>query len=265
MYNFMINGNPRWCREVTDTRMSVFFNIYGGVSHLHDCPNDDFRLTSNYFQLDKMEIEDIYKVGYELVSLFMGVQNILQIDNSRLELKQLLNEDATTLEIDVDQSCSIFELNKEFPNNLYFNEINKLHNSSNRYLCILIAALKREDIYIILKYYDDLGRYKNSDWGIYYKIVEAVGNFSKLSNNMVPLNIDKSLERALGNMANNFSQTALGSRHGYTKEQKKGKNTLSLDDAHRFVSHVTKQYINIVLSGIIAGFRHLEFELPMPE
>ncbi|MEE4461383.1 hypothetical protein V2S84_04435, partial [Azotobacter chroococcum] len=70
-WEFMLNGDTQEFRQYARQQGTAYFNIYGGVDHWLDCPNDDFRMTTVYCDGETDETV-AWQIGYELISLFNG-------------------------------------------------------------------------------------------------------------------------------------------------------------------------------------------------
>lgn len=264
MKNFSVSGNPITFRNLAETRMSTFFNISGGIDHYHDCPNDDFRLASCLFDTSSIDDYEIWQLGHELVSLYNAIGNIFSIDPQLMSLLDLYTEDKREYCNDkiVNSTYSIFDACKKSDKDSFLSEIIKLKESPLIYLCILIASLKREDIYLILKQLNGLNTQDKAPWAVYYKIKETIINLAKLPNVNITLNFDKKKMSALGYMSNNYSQTGLNSRHGYVGGNNPSNNVINIEEAHDLVADMAKQYINILLNKIINNQADIEFSMP---
>lgn len=75
-WEFLIDGDSRYLRPLSERREMLYFDISGGIDDWHDCMNDDFRLNSVYFD-NETDPELVWQVGHELVSLFNGVSSII--------------------------------------------------------------------------------------------------------------------------------------------------------------------------------------------
>lgn len=89
-WEFYLDGDSRYFRGYSEGRKNLYFDIYGGIDHYHDCMNDDFRLSSVYFD-DEDDPEVVWQIGYELASLYNGVSSILSENVRKLELADLLH------------------------------------------------------------------------------------------------------------------------------------------------------------------------------
>jgi hypothetical protein len=76
-WEFLLDGDTQEFRGLVCKRGTKLFNVYGGVDHLHDCPNEDFRMTTLYNE-GEIDPNVVWQVGYELLSLFNGASLLFQ-------------------------------------------------------------------------------------------------------------------------------------------------------------------------------------------
>tara|TARA_R110000772_G_scaffold181059_8_gene292384 strand:+ start:17 stop:796 length:780 start_codon:yes stop_codon:yes gene_type:complete len=251
-WEFLINGESRYFRGYSEARSYLYFDISGGIDHYNDCTNDDFRLTSVYFD-DEDDPEIVWQIGYELASLYNGVSSILAADNRKLELAQLLYYG---LGVDKPLKRNIVALLGK-PNIspvLYNQELGRAKEVDVRFFMINIAT-EREDAYLILKYFDIEGSYIN-----YYKVLETLEVLSKKTE--IPINVDKGLRKAFTNTANNYTLSGLDSRHGFKEAIKENRTpSMELSEAHSFVAEIAKEYLNNLVNGILNRTQSKSFKV----
>lgn len=91
-WEFLLNGNLQELRGLSEGLGTGYLNIYGGIDHWHDCPNDDFRMTTMYAQ-DEADADAIWQMGYELLSIYNGASELFQMNAQKLSIHELLHKD----------------------------------------------------------------------------------------------------------------------------------------------------------------------------
>lgn len=233
-WEFLLDGDSQEFRQRASERGSLYFNIYGGVDHWLDCPNDDFRVTTLFCE-NETDPDVVWQMGYELISLFNGASILLNQKYLKASIFKLLYKKSTVPFVSnrgvpallgrppVDQSI----INEEYENG---------SKSSIKFPLVHLATENR-DVYFILKYLD-----MEANWTSYYKLMEAIETFAKEKS--IDLGTSKKERLSFTNTANNFSLSGFDSRHGF-KEVTKKNNTesMSIDEAYGFVTSMAKVYI----------------------
>jgi hypothetical protein len=251
-WEFYLDGDSRYFRGYSEARGNLYFDISGGIDHHNDCMNDDFRLSSVYFD-DEDDPEVVWQIGYELASLYNGVSSILAEGTRKLELADLLHNGTR---VNKPQKRNIVALlgKPSISNYLYNKEFEKVQRSDVRFFMMNLAT-EREDAYLILKYFDIEGSYIN-----YYKILETLEALSKKTD--IPISVDKKLRKAFTNTANNYTLSGLDSRHGFKQAVKENKTpSMELPEAHSFVASIAKEYLNQLANGVINRIHNKSFKM----
>jgi hypothetical protein len=206
--------------------------------------NDDFRLNSVYFD-NETDPELVWQVGYELVSLFNGVSNIISTNHRKMELAELQHNGVLVRKIAKQNVMALLGRPNLTPYVIDL-ELKKAIQLDVRFLMLNLAT-EREDIYLILKYFD-----MELSWINLYKTLETIESLSKKTK--INLSINKKKRGLFTNTANNFSLSGLESRHGFKQVIKENKTpSMEVDEAHQFVSEIAKEYLNKVASLITQG------------
>lgn len=251
-WEFWLNGYNGNLSPFPISQANLYFNISGGMDYHNDCISDDFRLTSVYFD-EENDAEIVWQIGYELLSLYNGVSSIIDKENRKLTLPVLLRNGGRVIKSPRRNTFAL--LGKPNISSLLYNqEFQKAKDSDPRFLMINLAT-EREDVYLILKYFDLDGSYIN-----YYKILETLESLSKKTE--IPISIDKNLRKAFTNTANNYTLSGLDSRHGFKEVIKENKTpSMELHEAHSFVASIAQQYLNNLTNGIICGKYNKSFNI----
>lgn len=251
-WEFYLDGDSRYFRGYSEGRKNLYFNISGGIDHQNDCMNDDFRLSSAYFD-DEDDPEVVWQIGYELASLYNGVSSILAKDARQLELAELLHRG---VRVDKPPKRNIVALlgKPNISDYLYNQEFEKVKKADVRFFMMNLAT-EREDAYLILKYFAVQGSYIN-----YYKTLETLEALSKRTG--ISITVDKKLRAAFTNTANNYTLSGLDSRHGFKQAVKENKTpSMNLSEAHSFIATIAKEYLNELANGVINGIHNKSFML----
>lgn len=253
-WEFLINGDHRLLRPFSEYQENYYFNITGGIDHWHDCMNDDFRLSSAYFESEDDE-ELVWQIGYEMISLFNGISLILDKNFRKLEIENLLKNNKNVSKVNKIHVMSLLGEPSKLNRYSIDKEFQKLCKSDIR-LLMLNLATEREDVYLLLKYFD-----LAHDWVNYYKILESVEAFLRASG--ININVDKKTKSAFTNTANNYQFSGIHSRHGFKKTIQENKTSaLTLDQAHDFIAGIAKVYLNLVANEVVSDKSNKEFRLP---
>lgn len=251
-WEFWLNGYNGNLSPFPISQSNLYFNISGGIDDYNDCISDDFRLTSVYFD-EENDAEIVWQIGYELLSLYNGVSSIIDKENRKLTLPVLLHNGGRVLKSPRRNTFALLG-RPSISSLLYNQEFQKAKNSNTRFLMINLAT-EREDVYLILKYFDLDGSYIN-----YYKILETLESLSKKTE--ILISIDKSLRKRFTNTANNYTLSGLDSRHGFKEVIKENKTpSMDLHEAHSFVASIAQQYLNNLANGIICGKYNKSFNI----
>lgn len=255
-WEFLISGPSRDFRVFSSNGMNKYFNISGGIDHWLDCPNDDFRLQSIFLD-DVEDTELAWQVGLELASLYNGAQTIINKNAPKIKLDELLNY-GNNARVPKPNKINVMSLLSS-PSTMNNDEIREEFEKSliqDIRVALVNLATEREDVYLILKYFD-LGH----DWSSYYKILESIEAFMKFTG--IKIEIDKVARKTFTNTANNYQFSGIESRHGFKKTIKKNKTpSMSLEEAHDFLSKIAKQYLNEVLNTVRSNPKQHAFQLP---
>jgi len=234
-WEFMLDGDTQEFRQRSEEPGTAYFNIYGGVDHWNDCPNDDFRMTTLYCE-GETDSKVVWQIGHELLSLFNGASVLLNKGYRKASIYKLLHEGREVNYVPPFGSTALLGP-APFSRHRIQKELDRCKGTSVKFPLIHLATENR-DVYFILKYLD-----MDPGWVTYYKLLEAVENFAKTAN--INLNVDQVKRSAFTNTSNNFSLSGFDSRHGF-KEAIKKNNTasMSLDEGYKFITDLTKSYLN---------------------
>ena len=233
-WEFLLNGDTQEFRQMSSEPGSAYFNIYGGIDHWLDCPNDDFRMTTLYCEGESDE-KIVWQIGYELISLFNGASVLFHKDYRKASVFKLLHEERESGYVAPLGYAGLLG-SAPFPPDRIRLEFEQGRKSSIKFPLIHLAT-ENKDVYFILKYLD-----MQAGWVTYYKLLEALEEFAKQKS--IVLGVDEAKRKSFTNTANNFSLSGFDSRHGF-KEQTKKNNTpsMSLEVGYQFVTALTKEYL----------------------
>lgn len=236
-WEFFLNGDTQEFRQFSNQPCSAYFNIYGGVDHWLDCPNDDFRMNTLYCE-GETENSMVWQIGYELISLFNGASILFDMDHRKASIFRLRHKEKEVPYVPPLGSPGLFG-KPPFPQARLDQEFVNAQQSSVKFQLIHLAT-ENQDVYFILKYLD-----LESGWGSYYKLLEAIEHFATEKN--IDLGTDNAKKKSFTNTANNYSLSGFDSRHGF-KEVTKKNNTPSMriNEGHEFVTNVAKKYLREV-------------------
>ncbi len=221
-WEFLLDGNSQEFKQLSTESGSFYFNIYGGVDHWLDCPNDDFRMTSLYCEGED-DASVVWQLGHELVSLYNGASILFSKSYQKASIFKLLNNESPVDYVAPSGASALLGKPSGFNQHRINQEYENGAKSSGKFPLIHLAT-ENKDIYFILKYLD-----MPENWTTYYKLMEAVVTFAKEKS--IDLETIKSERKAFTNTSNNFSLSGFDSRHGF-KEVTKSNNTsaMSLQD-----------------------------------
>jgi len=235
-WEFMLNGNPLEFRQLMHGPSTAYFNIYGGVDHWLDCPNDDFRMTTMYCEGED-EPGTAWQIGHELISFFNGASILFNKDYRKISIFRLLHNEAQ-MEHEPQRGTTALMGKPAFPELRIAAEYKNAKNASIK-LQLLHLATENKDVYFILKYFD-----MESGWGTYYKLLEAIEHFAKEKD--IDLNTAEADRKSFTNTANNFSLSGFDARHGFKEVTKQNKTpAMTIDGAYEFVSGIAKRYLKM--------------------
>jgi hypothetical protein len=235
-WEFMLNGNPQEFRQMLYGPSTAYFNIYGGVDHWLDCPNDDFRMTTLYCEGED-DPGTAWQIGYELISLFNGASTLLSKDYLKISIFRLLHNEVE-VQHEPHRGNTALLGKPALPEARLAAEYENSKNSSTK-LRLLHLATEHKDVYFILKYFD-----MEPGWVTYYKLLEAIEHFAKEKN--IALDTIEANRKSFTNTANNFSLSGFESRHGFKEITKLNKTpAMTLDAAYDFVSGMAKKYLKL--------------------
>ena len=251
-WEFYVDGDAQSFRHYAEGRTNLYFSISGGIDHYNDCMNDDYRLSSVYFD-DEEKSEVVWQIGYELASLYNGVSSILSQGVRKLELADLLHYG---VKVDKPPKRNVLALlgKPNISSISYAEEFERVKKLDVRFLMMNLAT-EREDAYLILKYFAVDGSYIN-----YYKTLETLEELSKKTG--ITISVDKKLRKSFTNTANNYTLSGLDSRHGFKQLIKKNKTSvMNLSEAHSFIASIAKDYLNELANGVINRKYNRSFKL----
>lgn len=233
-WEFMLNGDPNELRQHASEVGSFYFNIYGGVDHWLDCPNDDFRMTTIYCE-GETDPDVVWQIGYELISLFNGASILFDKSYRKASIFKLLHQEKPVNYVAQRGVAALLGMPPVSQHRIN-EELQNGAKSSIKFPLIHLAT-ENQDVYFILKYLD-----MEASWTTYYKLMEAVETFAK--NKGIDLETVKNTRKIFTNTANNFSLSGFDSRHGFKEVTKQNNtNAMSIDEAYEFVTSMAKTYL----------------------
>ena len=250
-WEFYLDGNSMDFRRHSEARENLYFDISGGIDHHNDCMNDDFRLRSVYFN-DEDDPEIVWQIGYELASLYNGILSIHKNNYRKLNLAELLHN-GSALGKPPKRNIVALLGKPNISNYLYHQEFENV--KMNGHFFMMNLATEREDVYLILKYFDNEGSYIN-----YYKALETIEALAIKTG--IKITVDRKSRKAFTNTANNYTLSGLDSRHGFKQAIKENKTpSMELSEAHEFISSIAQEYLNNVANGVINGIHNKKFQV----
>lgn len=236
-WEFLLDGDIQEFRQRALEFSSFYFNIYGGVDHWLDCPNDDFRMTSVYCD-GETDPQVVWQIGYELISLFNGASILFNKNYRKVSIFQLQYQE-TSVVFTPPKSISAL-LGKPPVDQYLINDAFQNGAKSSIKFPLIHLSTENKDVYFFLKYLD-----MESSWTTYYKLMEAVETFAKEKNIDLQTVIKK--RKSFTNTANNFSLSGFDSRHGFKEVASQNRTaSMSIDEGYDFVTSMVKTYLNKV-------------------
>ena len=235
-WEFMLNGDTQEFRQLSTEPCTDYFNIYGGVDHWLDCPNDDFRMSTMYCE-GETDPETVWQVGYELISIFNGTSILFNRDYRKASIFRLVHNER---EINHQPQLGSTALmgKPTFPQARLDEELSNARKTNIK-LQLLHFATENKDVYFILKYFD-----MEPGWVTYYKLLEAIEHFA--AEKKIYLNTIEDKRKSFTNTANNFSLSGFDSRHGFKEVTKLNKTpAMKLEEGYSFVSDMAMRYLKL--------------------
>ena len=216
---------------------SAYFQVYEELDFMNDCSVQDYRFISIYCN-DESDSDDVWQIGYELVSLFNGAHRLFRHDSQKVWIEQLWLDGSR------QNFCENYGISGLLgrPNTTDGAMATKLvETQSDNALKLLMKATEHEDFYLLLKYFD-----MEQNWVTYYKILETVETWSRKKGQKLCVDSDK--RKQFTNVANNYSLSGVHARHGFKANLKKNKTpAMSLSEAHDFIRDLVEQYVQLSL------------------
>lgn len=232
-WEFLLNGSPNDLWSLSKSQSSHYFHIYDVPDHLLDCDVNDYRMKTIYCN-NETDLETVWQIGYELISLFNGAARFMNVNFRKLEIDRLWNKEQDA-EYRPNQNLIGMLGKPDLPHHQIAEEMCRTNNDDR--LAFLNLATENEDVYLLLKLFD-----LEPSWINNYKIMETVESLAKRED--LDLDICKSTRKSFTNVANNFSISGFDSRHGFKQVVKENKTpVLTLDDANIFIRDVAKSYV----------------------
>lgn len=232
----MLDGDTQEFRQLSTRPCTAYFNIYGGIDHWHDCPNDDFRMTTMYCE-GETDPATVWQVGYELISIFNGASVLFNRKYRKASIFRLINNEVKVAHERPLGSTALMG-KPTFPQARLDEELSNAIKISIK-LQLLHLATENRDVYFILKYFD-----MEPGWVTYYKLLEAIEHFA--DEKKIDLKTVETKRKSFTNTANNFSLSGFDSRHGFKEVTKLNKTpAMKLDEGCNFVSELAKKYLEI--------------------
>lgn len=235
-WEFMLDGDTQEFRQLSTMPSTAYFNIYGGIDHWHDCPNDDFRMTTMYCE-GETDPATAWQVGYELISIFNGASVLFNRAYRKASIFRLIHNEVEVAHERPLGSTALMG-KPTFPQARLDKEFSNASKTSIK-LKLLHLATENKDVYFILKYFD-----MEPGWVTYYKLLEAVEHFA--DEKKIELKTVEAKRKSFTNTANNFSLSGFDSRHGFKEATKLNKTpAMKLDEGYNFVSELAKKYLKM--------------------
>ena len=233
-WEFLLDGNCQEFRQLSTEQGSYYFNIYGGVDHYLDCPNDDYRMTTLFCE-GESDPNIVWQVGYELVSLFNGASVLFTKDYKKASIFRLYHDDRE-VSYSAPMGSSALLGKPPFSSERISEEYERGAAAGIKFPLIHLATENR-DVYFILKYLD-----MDAGWSTYYKLMEAVESFATEKD--INLETVKAERKSFTNTANNFSLSGFDSRHGFKEVTKRNTTqSMNIEQAYNFVTKMAKTYL----------------------
>lgn len=232
-WEFLLRGNPNDLWSLSKSHSSHYFHIYDVPNHLLGCDVNDYRMKTIYCN-NETDLELVWQVGYELISLFNGAARFIDVNFRKLEIERLWYK-----EQDVSYRANKNLIGMLGKPNLSRHRIEEEMGRArgDDRLTFLNLATENEDFYLLLKLFD-----LEPSWIDNYKILETVESLAKREE--LDLDICKSTRKSFTNVANNFSISGFDSRHGFKQVVKENKTpVMNLEDANSFIRDVAKSYV----------------------
>jgi hypothetical protein len=239
-YEVMLSGNGVDLRNIQGRGSSNYFRLFGGIDHHLDCPTDFYNFNSIYFKSED-DLDTVWQVSYELVSLLNGAFELFEYRHHPLSIHGILIEGVQQQYFDRREALAML-LRPEISEYRYRQEVNNAFKADIRLGCLVLAT-ENEDIYMILKYMS-----RESSWGNYYKLMETVDSHCAIKKLKLD---DDSVERKRFTMtANNYSMAGFDSRHGFIRQLKENKQPpMSIEEGYRYVAGMCAKYLNAAYGG----------------
>lgn len=233
-WEFLVGGSFGDLSHYSTHTSTMYLQIYGGVDHWNDCPNDDYRITTIYCQ-DETDSEVASQIGQELISLFNGASILLSKNYRQMFIERLLYKDIPVNLQPYNPVPAL--LGKPALSTEEIREQKALAKEIDIRFWLLILATENEDLYFIFKFLTMV-----PSWVSYYKLMETIESFSTKFS--IKLNTVEAEKKRFTNTANNFSLAGFDARHGFKQLTKANKTAgMTLDEAYVFVTKMAKEYI----------------------
>ncbi len=231
-WEFLLIGSPNDLCSLSNSRSGHYFHIYNLPDDLLDCDVDDYRMKSIYCN-NETDLEIVWQIGYELISLFNGAARLRDVNFRKLEIDRLWNKEQD-VEYRPNQNLIGMLGKPDLPRHQIAEQMCRTNNDDR--LVFLNLATEHEDVYLLLKLFD-----LEPSWINNYKIMETVESLAIREE--LDLQICKSTRKSFTNVANNFSISGFDSRHGFKEVVKINKTAvLTLNEANIFIRDIATSY-----------------------
>lgn len=234
-WEVMLNGDSNDLRHISEFGISTdYFRVWGGIDDWHDCRNDHFSFNSLYFEGEE-DMEMVWQVAYELLSLFNGASELYERCYRKLTIHGIHLRDKPLFYS--EQLVAQGLLGRPLISRKRRDDEMKKAKKGGSRLALLVLATENDDVYMILKYLD-LGR----GWADYYKLMETIDSHAAIKS--ITVSDNQSTRKSFTNTANNFSLARFDSRHGFKQMVKQNKTpAMTIEDAHRYVTALARSYL----------------------
>ena len=236
-WEFLLDGDTQEFRNLVYQPGTILFNLYGGVDDWNDCPNDDFRLSTLYCD-GETDINVVWEVGNELISLFNGASVLYKRDYKKASICNLLHNGAlcASSEIKHEYHMRPAPLGTPKCSDDILEKLEDQAKKLSKKLRLLYLATINNDVYCILKY---LAMEEN--WVNYFNLVETIETFS----GTYPVHpFSKTKRDTFRRNAGTFSVSGFDSRHGFKDIAKEAPpKTMLISEAYNLVVSAAEHYL----------------------
>lgn len=242
VWSFKVVGDLQVFHALQGRQRPSYFDIRGGTNQWHDCPDDEFVLTSVYWENER-SADIVWQIGHELVSLYNGASVLFDRECVKVTLVQLEN-DGVYVPRQPPAATAALMGPPPMPKELLEAEDAALYSGPPE-VRLLRLATENKDVYHILKYLD-----MAPGWVAYYKLLESIEEFADGAE--LDLKVQTQDRRRFTNTANNYSLSGFDSRHGFKEALKLNRTpSMTLEEGHDFVAGLALQYLKLKYPNLL--------------